>query len=156
ALVPQRAEELEAVQLREHHVDDQEVELTLARLDEALLAVLRDEDAVALGAEVHLEAHRDAVVVLDHEDGAAATVRGAVARRDGPSVRFAFSGHAELASHTPSRRRSPVGAHVPAGAGSCSASGRAGPAIRGRTSVNALPRPGALSTSTLPRCARMT
>lgn len=64
----QRAEHLEAVHLRQHHVEDDEVERAAHRLREPVLPVVREIDAVAFGGEVHLEPHGDALVVLDHQD----------------------------------------------------------------------------------------
>src|SRR6185436_11950170 len=95
---------------------------------EAGLAVGGDADLVALRGEVHLEPHADAGVVLDDQDG----------------PRSGDLGHG--------RGGRPYHDSASAAGLGARALGRGGP--RGTTRVKALPLPGSLSTSTLPRWAR--
>lgn len=68
ARVARLPQHLEAVHLGQHHVQDDQVKGPPLRQRQAALAVLRHDHLVALGHEVHLQAHRDALVVLDHQD----------------------------------------------------------------------------------------
>ena len=62
------AADLEAVHLRHHDVDDQQVGPLLAQLLQRLLAVLRQDHAVAQRLEVHLQDLADARRVVGHQD----------------------------------------------------------------------------------------
>lgn len=59
---------LEAIQLGQHDVQDDEIEGGRAGKIEPIFAVHSELNLVPLGGEVHFEAHRDAVVVFDNQD----------------------------------------------------------------------------------------
>ena len=61
-------QDLEAVDVGEHHVEHDEVELAGARLLGAFAAAADDLDLVALRGQRVLEAHADRRIVFDDED----------------------------------------------------------------------------------------
>src|ERR1019366_766589 len=129
AFAPDRLEHLEPVELREHHVEDDEVGLVLADQRQPRLAVFGGEDVVAFALEVDAQAERDARVVFDDED---ASLRDPVR---GPHREGLLT---------------PAAVTLAGSAATVAAPGRA----TGRMMRNVDPRPDVLSTSTRPRCAR--
>ena len=80
ALLAQGVEHLEAVLVREHHVEDDEVGRARPRAaSRPTLAVALDEDEVALLLEVDAQTQGDARIVLDDEDRAPACTVGPAA-----------------------------------------------------------------------------
>src|SRR6478735_2408649 len=64
----QLAYDLEAVHLRQHHVEDDEVDSAGRGERQPFFAVGRDLHVVAFGLQVHAQPERDALVVFDDQD----------------------------------------------------------------------------------------
>jgi hypothetical protein len=121
---PERTQDLEAVEPREHDVEDHEIDAVFTSFLEPFFSVVRQQNSVTLGGQVQLETHRDAWVVLDDENGP----------RPGIAVRMR---HARRLLETAQAREG----SAPSMAGGCSVES---------TRENVEPLPISLSSSTRP------
>jgi len=146
-VLAQAPQHLEAVHLGQHDVEDDQAELFFASQRQAQVAVVGQGDLVALGREVHFEAHGDALVILDDQD----TRRGGLATGRGDHGEVLAQGRAVL-----NHGASGGCIHPGARAEGLVVQGTREAWERGSRRVKVEPRPGSLSSSIEPPWARTT